>query len=1196
VIGEETLFAGASALAPADRASYLDQQCAADADLRARVEALLAAHDRAAGILDVTPRAPEPTDGDAATRVPVTEPVGSSVGPYKLLELIGEGGMGAVYMAEQQRPVRRTVALKLIKPGMDTKQAIARFEAERQALALMDHPNIAKVLDAGSTDAGRLYFVMELVKGVPITDYCDANKLTPRRRLDLFVQACQAVQHAHQKGIIHRDLKPTNILVTLHDGVPVPKIIDFGIAKATNGNRLTDLTLYTNFNQIVGTPLYMSPEQAELSGLDVDTRSDVYSLGVMLYELLTGTTPFDKARLGKAAYDEIRRIIRDEEPPKPSTRMSTLGGTLNAVSTNRGTEPKKLGPLVRGELDWIVMKALEKDRTRRYDSASDLARDVRRHLDDEPVEACAPSAIYRFRKFARRNRGVLTTFVIAGAFLLGGTALSTWLAVRARTAEQRALTEARNAKASAAVTDAINEFINGDLLGAVKFDMGLASNPTDLGITVKTAIDRAAAKIEERFPDEPDVQAHLHATLGNAYRSLGDYDSSLRHLERAVQLERSLFGPESRQAMAFEAGLVLTNVRLCRFEEAERISRRLLDTSRRRFGDDDPDTLGYTYTLGGVDNLMGRHAAAEPLLRKALEKSQRSSSGTDESILCVAQLAITCFHLGRLTEAEALLRQVLDKRHPALTERHPMIIEARYCLAQCFARSDRDAEAEAMLNRVVESANSVWGKCNPLTCAAQVELGIIFLRTNRLAAGEAILRRSIDEQSAEVGGRKSQMLDAMQVLGACLSNQGRLDEAKDVMSRAHEIGARVLPQGDCLRVLICGKLATLCEKTGRHDEAATFFEETMSEYRRARELETDIPKNRRNELAGFLGEAVGHIVTEPNPSAADALRAVNMAKCMVELAPEERIPHLCLGCSLYRTGDCKSAVTSLEKAVSLTAASADPIGEGLLLAMAHEQLGDHATALAWYTASCLWQNEEVQTDPDVEARRFRAEAAELLAVPVEWPPAEWRAGEADLRLRARLDKSNPSRTSLSALQDLAVARRAESTEPAGPFGSAPALIPGIIQAEDFDRGGEGVAYHDVSYVGMHNRNPEPYRITGVDLEVCNDEGGGMHVGHVQPGEWLTYTVDVKEAGAYDLGLRVSTIGPAALYVEVDCKDVTGPFELPNTGGWDKWETLTKRQVHLEAGKRVIRVVFDRSDTGFVCNFNWLRLTASVPPG
>jgi len=267
-----------------------------------------------------------------------------------------------------------------------------------------------------------------------------------------------------------------------------------------------------------------------------------------------------------------------------------------------------------------------------------------------------------------------------------------------------------------------------------------------------------------------------------------------------------------------------------------------------------------------------------------------------------------------------------------------------------------------------------------------------------------------------------------------------------------------------------------------------------------------------------------------------------------------------------------------------------------LLAMAHEQLGDHATALAWYTASCLWQNEEVQTDPDVEARRFRAEAAELLAVPVEWPPAEWRAGEADLRLRARLDKSNPSRTSLSALQDLAVARRAESTEPAGPFGSAPALIPGIIQAEDFDRGGEGVAYHDVSYVGMHNRNPEPYRITGVDLEVCNDEGGGMHVGHVQPGEWLTYTVDVKEAGAYDLGLRVSTIGPAALYVEVDCKDVTGPFELPNTGGWDNWETLTKRRVHLEAGKRVIRVVFDRSDTGFVCNFNWLRLTASVPPG
>jgi len=391
-----------------ERVAYLDGACGSDRELRDRVERLLAAQPKVIGFLE----SPAPALVKTVDE-PIREGPGTIIGPYKLLEQIGEGGMGLVFMAEQTQPVRRKVALKVLKPGMDTRQVVARFEAERQALALMDHPNIARVLDAGETPpahAGgspRPYFVMDLVKGLPITDYCDQARLTPRERLGLFVSVCQAVQHAHQKGIIHRDIKPSNVLVTVQDGKPLVKVIDFGIAKAL-GQQLTDKTLFTGFAQMVGTPLYMSPEQAALSNVDVDTRSDIYSLGVLLYELLTGTTPFDKERLREVDYDELRRIIREEEPPKPSTRISTLGQAATVASTQRQSDPRRLSQLCRGELDWIVMKALDKDRNRRYETASAFAADVQRYLNDEPVLACPPSAWYRLRKFARRNRSALT--------------------------------------------------------------------------------------------------------------------------------------------------------------------------------------------------------------------------------------------------------------------------------------------------------------------------------------------------------------------------------------------------------------------------------------------------------------------------------------------------------------------------------------------------------------------------------------------------------------------------------------------------------------------------------------------------------------------------------------------------------------------------------------------------------------------
>jgi serine/threonine protein kinase/Tfp pilus assembly protein PilF len=552
---EEAIFLTALEMESADqRAAYLDQACAGDPGLRRKVEELLGAHGRAGCFLDNAAAAwnAQLPIGNPQSRA---ERPGTVIGPYKLMEQIGEGGMGLVFVAEQQQPVRRRVALKIIKPGMDSRQVIARFEAERQALALMDHPNIAHVHDGGTTAEGRPYFVMELVKGTPITDYCDAHRLTTRQRLELFLDVCQAVQHAHQKGIIHRDLKPSNVLVSLHDVTAVVKIIDFGVAKAIGG-RLTDKTVYTQLTQLIGTPLYMSPEQAGLSDIDVDTRSDVYSLGVLLYELLTGTTPFDSETLKQAGYDEMRRMIREDEPPRPSTRLSTIQqAELSTIAERRGLEPRRLSQQLRGELDWIVMRALEKDRGRRYESASALAADVQRYLEDEPVQACPPSAAYRFRKLARRNRVALGTAGVVTAALVIGTAVSVWQAVEATAARNLAGERLENEKEAHHEAEAHFQ----KALNAVKrmlFEVGderVAAIP-QMKETRQRLLDEALAFYTDLIASNPR-HSQAYVERGQLYESMGKAKPARDDYQKAIECD-----PDNAEAVGALGNLFTGNL------------------------------------------------------------------------------------------------------------------------------------------------------------------------------------------------------------------------------------------------------------------------------------------------------------------------------------------------------------------------------------------------------------------------------------------------------------------------------------------------------------------------------------------------------------------------------------------------------------------------------------------------------------
>jgi non-specific serine/threonine protein kinase/serine/threonine-protein kinase len=773
IVDEESIFEAALECAtPEARQALVKQACAGDAKLEGLVSGLLLAHDN-----------PDTFLQSLGSRVVATlnpllpERPGTMIGPYKLQEQIGEGGMGLVFMAEQTQPVKRRVALKVLKPGMDSRQVVARFEAERQALALMDHPHIAKIHDAGATASGRPYFVMELVRGVPITEFCDQHRLTPRQRLELFVTVCQAVQHAHQKGIIHRDLKPTNVLVTLHDTVAVPKVIDFGIAKATT-QPLTERTLFTHFAQMVGTPLYMSPEQAEMNGLDVDTRSDVYSLGVLLYELLTGATPFESDRLKKAGLDEIRRLIREQEPPAPSQRLDTLDAqACSTISERHGVDRRRLGQVLRGELDWIVMKALEKDRDRRYESASAFAQDVLRYLNDEPVAACPPSAGYRLRKYVRRNRQLL---VMAGAIaivLASATAVSVWLAVKAHSAELRAASEADIARA-------VNDFLQKDLLEQVgSVPLINEESERNHSLTVKEALDRAAERIGTRFQNQPLVEAAIQTTIGVAYHNLFEFEPAVVHLERARDLLSLHLGAEHPDTLGSMGRLAWTYQWLGRHQEDIAIRRQLVDYYQSHLGPEHRTTRAATLSLALAYEAAGDLETSGHLLEQLLERARSVEGLTHPDTLGITvYLARNRRFSGQLSESIALYQHYREATKSEFgTDISAMHLRG---FAEACVRAGKYDQADHLLRDALQweqnQKDSLSHRDGIANNLGRMAISLVFQERYKLA--EPLARQALG--SPYSGGLHYHYWEG--ALGAALLGQGKYVEAEDYLKRSYK--------------------------------------------------------------------------------------------------------------------------------------------------------------------------------------------------------------------------------------------------------------------------------------------------------------------------------------------------------------------------------------------------------------------------
>jgi tetratricopeptide (TPR) repeat protein len=819
-----------------ERGAFLVEACGADEDLRREVDELLAHNEQADGFLDSM--APTVT-----AALPAADLAGTVLaGRYRLLEPVGEGGMGAVWVAQQTEPVKRLVAVKLIKPGMDSKAVLARFEAERQALALMDHPNIAKVLDGGLAPDGRPFFVMELVKGVPITEHCDAHRLTPRQRLELFIPVCQAIQHAHQKGIIHRDVKPSNVLIALYDDKPVPKVIDFGVAKAA-GQPLAKQTVHTHFGAVVGTLEYMSPEQATFNNLDVDTRSDVYSLGVLLYELLAGSPPFTRKELESAGVLEMLRVIREREPARPSTRLSTADG-LPSLAANRGTEPARLTRLVRGELDWIVMRALEKDRSRRYETANGLAADVQRYLADEPVQACPPSAGYRLRKFVRRNKGpVVAVSLVVGA-VLAGTAGLAWGLVGEARAKREALDRQHDAEQAAEGQRLANEAAQKRLAQIERANRTLQyvfdgldpanQDERPLRVILAEGLDAAARTLDEESVGDPLTVARTRAALGNALRSLGFPEKAIDQCARAGETLAAVLGEDDLQTLINLSNLGLAYHDAGRLDLALLLDERLLGKFRAILGPDDTHTLRAMNQLAVSYEHAGRLDLALPLLEEALHRATVAKADIRVVMSSMSNLAAAYHDAGRSKEAMELLDKAFALSKSEKGPSHPWTLTAMNNLAQGYLQVGKLDLAVQLNADTLQLRRTTLGPDHPETLISMQNLATAHREAGRPDLAVPLAEDAVRRSKEAMGPENPRTIQQMDGLAECYRAVGRFDEAISVADKVAALWKKIRGPDHPDTLVGTNSLGAAYWSAGQPEKAIPVFEDTLARRKKLR--------------------------------------------------------------------------------------------------------------------------------------------------------------------------------------------------------------------------------------------------------------------------------------------------------------------------------------------------------------------------